>query len=920
MLDLTSKCAYDGKACVLRFLKIDDLAKHIIANVEISDSSVFTIGRVLATKKINELSCLFNYKKLDEGSAILRSFEDIHEDSDDFKSLSKAKTFSNFIACICFANILNPLHWRSEDINEILRIGHRISCEITDDDLTKTFKVAGVSFNIEMSSVDEGILKKKCFDIQRSELEIVVDIKQIDTISESKITSPRDSSNSYNSSTTGVPLDEPTTLHDCLKKFKENFAFLDSKFLKLAIFKFHGLYFIFDPKSSGLDGKPTRLRLNRIIHDILLAERENIGVKFATEFDAQSQLQNDILYGRLYASAPVYLKPSVLYINSNISSDDTINFDDVPKKGGAYIAWFKSSEQLYDHIIRKIPSRIHHEHFTLKYFHVTKSLDVDDNHLAPWCNFQAISSDHWILRANISQNDTQFCQLNRDNQDIPNCILAITFAQLCQMVEWNSSLIDIMLKLGDRLYRKSISKLYDRTNLKLSLKEIDFPVFIRPFVVHVTDELVKKDFMIKSTDKCPFESMINELIMFNGTGILSSKNYSVAIWKENDSIFMFDSHENGPNGIRNFNGSASVQKFFDHKKLVEIFYKNVKDLEGLNEYQLTRIEILKYHFKENQEECGDKIPDGSNNLLSDYSVYKRGRKFQIISADLKQQFNFENSLEICYAISAICISCALNPECYTREIIDIILNLGNDLVEECGHLNINDFNFNKQLKCQDEINWNFELNNRHFNIQLDIFSRGVITIHPCPSPKFRRAFEEFFEYSSMGILMTQSFYTAIWNEGSKYYIFYARNIDEDGKLSEDSNSFPSLLAFHNINDLYENIFGNLDKSISCQNYELRTCDLKIDNVNECSEKVCESIFEETVPAVSNEITKCQTKTELEPIKIENNQKIMRNIKKSGFIKFDEFEILLGKISRFHESFSSYSHEFNVGLKFFKIFL
>lgn len=902
---------------MLRFIKIDDLAKHVIANVEITESSLFSIGRVEAKKKTDELSCLFNYEKFGDGAAILRSFEDIHEDSDDFNSTSKAKTICNLISCMCFANILDPLHWRHEDVNEVLRLGFRLLCEVgkmknlDDFQAFEEIRIAGVSFNVKLVNSDEGKFMEKQLDRRLTQLpEELLQSEKIGDV-ESRVsdgTKPRESQitqASYESSTLDVPLNEPRCLHDYLKKFKETFAVLDSNFMKLAIFKFHELLFVFDPKSSGIDGRLTKNRLYKVVRNILMKERESIGVKFDKEATDKED-HNEIFHGRLMEFSPVYPKKSFIRINSKISADETPIPADVPIKGGAYIAWFKSSEQLHDHIMKKIPSHFQHEHFTLKYFHVTKSIDADDNHLAPWCNFQAISSDHWILRANISQNDTQFCQLNRDNQDIPNCILAITFAQLCQMVEWNSTLIDIVLKLGDRLYRKSISKSFDSsssTNLKLSLKEIDFPVFIRPFVIHVTDELVKKDFMVKSTDEISLQAMKKILGEFDGFGLLSAKNYSVAIWKENDAIFMFDPHEIGPNGIKNFNGSASVQKFVDHEKLTEIFFKNVKDLDGLNEFQLTRISILKTHFKENSE-GGDQIPEDSNDLLN-FSLYKQAGKFQMISANLKQPINFEYSQEICYAISAICISRALNPVCYTREIIDIILNLGNDLVEECGNLCMNEFDFNKQKKCQDEINWNFELDESHFNIQLDIFRRGVITIHPCPSPKFRRAFEEFFEHYSLGILITQSHCVAIWYEGSKFYTFYARNVGEDGKFSNERNSFPALLAFHSIDDLYENIYENLDKSIECQKYELRTCDLKIDHVDdECMKDpnaIAQEIFEETIPAISYEIAKEKINEKKVPV-IEHRE-VIENAKKGGFIKTENYEVLLGKMSKYSKTLS-----------------
>lgn len=953
--DATSTCVQTGKACVVRFLRLDDLATHVIANAEVNDSTAFSIGRVEAKIRNDDSPCLFNYQKIDANSAILPSLNKFHEDLENTHPSSISKTVCNLISCVCFAQILNPLHWKPEDVNGVIRLGTLLLCQIVNFDLenfNETFtniSVAGHKFNLELLTENSGTFGEKFFkrrltDERLIDQEVLQDKEEVE--------SPRKSATSEQGKSvqisltqasvvsSGMAIDVPelATLKDQLANFNGNYALLTSNSMHLAIFKFGRLFFVFDPNSSGSDGKFTKSRVQQAFRKILKSERENVGVKFSPQRPStDSNRSDEVMYGRPIDLVEVNYKPSLGHITSKIDDDrDDTTFDDFPSKGGAYIAWFRSHELLHEHIMKKIPSRFHHDQFTLKYFQVTKSIDDDgDNHLAPWRNFQAISTDHWILRANISQSDTQFCQLNRDNQDIPNCILALTFTQLCQMAEWNSTLIDIVLKLGDRLYRKSIAKHTIEPGRKLTLKEIDFPVFMRPFIVNVSDELVRRDFMVKASDKSPLESFKSLIGEFDGQAIVTAKNYSVAVWRDETVYYMFDGHDLGPNGYRNFIGTAAVQRFEDHRQLVDAFFRNVRQLEGFNEYQVTKISIVKTHY---QDDEADKSPCGDSRDLLAHSLFKNAGKFQIVSANIKQATNVDHSMEICYAIAAICISQTLNPEFYTREIIDMIMNLGNDLADECGNLCLADFDLNMQRPCHDEINWNFELNNRHFSVQLDIFKRGVISILPCPSPQFRKTFEEFFDYFSVGILITDSFSAAVWNDAGIHFVFYARNVNEDGnfssfgcevlsvvrnlfdKMIDGANDSPSLLAFHSVQDLFDNISDNLDKSLKCQKFEIRSCSVKISDVKDsCDQDDDEDVdnVEETIPAISADVLR-GSEMPRERMIDEDYRKLTRAIKKkkstcSGFVSFKNYGVLAGKLSAISKCFDELTRENHVSL-------
>ena len=215
----------------------------------------------------------------------------------------------------------------------------------------------------------------------------------------------------------------------------------------------------------------------------------------------------------------------------------------------------------------------------------TINIKIIERKVSPWNNFLGVSDEHWILRATFSQNDSQFPPAHRNNQDVPNCLMALIFAKLCTENDWNSTALDVLLKFGDRLFKKSLARLSSVSSsmLKLGLNQMDLPVFLRPFIINVSHELIKRDMMIKPNDNSPLENLkklIGSFLKSSNVGILAAKKYYVALWRFGDALMMFDPHDIGPDGVRKSTGFACMQRFLSHINLVDIFWENVKDLEG----------------------------------------------------------------------------------------------------------------------------------------------------------------------------------------------------------------------------------------------------------------------------------------------------------------------------------------------------
>jgi hypothetical protein len=635
------------------------------------------------------------------------------------------------------------------------------------------------------------------------------------------------------------------------------------------------------------------------------------------------------------------MKPSMHVIAPNL--DDDLAPIEISENGTAYVALFTSVDLLHNHIMSKVPSRFHTETFTLEYFTISKALLVHLK-MEPFYNFNAVTPNHWILRAGISQNDSQFSEINRNHQDIPNCIIALTFAQLCKTTEWNSTVLDVILKLGDRLYKKSLVKWIKTSsntmpnNLRLRLDQMDLPVFIRPFVVSVNDELVKQDAILKAQDMEPMETMKNCLLEFLSTspenaGILSSKDYHVAIWQAEDGSMMFDPHDIGPNGIRKSTGFACLQRFLDHKHLVDVFFNNVKNLNGVAEYQLMKVSVVKNYFRETNE-AGDclrlETTDDNLSACSDYNLFTTSNDVRSIRAKEVKNIKWTKEnvpMGICYAVATLCISRSLDPEFYTRDIIDKIILFGNDLKAECEDLCFADFDLCNQTPCPDEINWNFELNSVRTNIQMDIFRRGIISKNPCQTPNLMLAIEEFFNLYPVGVLVTPCFVVALWKECDEFFIFYSCPIDEVGRISSTSESaFPGLVVFPSVDELYQNIIANIDRQSYCKPFEMRFCNITMtdlccattESALECQMRTLvneELIVPAVVAKVEHETSK-DSATDAKKISSEKHQKLIELIKAKsydapGFIAFTCGSIICGRLSKESKQFNSIARKLHV---------
>jgi hypothetical protein len=202
-----------------------------------------------------------------------------------------------------------------------------------------------------------------------------------------------------------------------------------------------------------------------------------------------------------------------------------------------------------------------------------------------WHQFEWCQKGQWAVRGSLAQGDVVFGEANRNNQDVPNCVVALALSQLCEVAAWNSTMVDIVLKYGDRLYSKSLhlARKDDPELLTLNNRRINPYQTASHFVV-VNCRISLGISLLAFGDITPEQS---------SKGLLEAKNYYVAVWKDGDSYLVFDPHEIGPDGRRKVNGVACLSRFVSTEELVRNFLGNLDYSDGTNYFNVYKVNITK---------------------------------------------------------------------------------------------------------------------------------------------------------------------------------------------------------------------------------------------------------------------------------------------------------------------------------------
>lgn len=215
-----------------------------------------------------------------------------------------------------------------------------------------------------------------------------------------------------------------------------------------------------------------------------------------------------------------------------------------------------------------------------------------------------ISGNRAIIRGSIHQGHHMFSDFTRGKQCTANAAVAIAMCLLHQPLTWTKNLIDTILLIGDALYIKSLAR---RSELHfaeinrdfLSVDELyaDIEIFgniITLSIIHTHNENICGHLYNDNSIE-GFPNLKNVLHIFfqdHAYGILTANGISVAIFKYDNTFWIFDSHSRGPNGRRAQNGTACLIKFLETQSMYSMLKNTIpKSLENIfgNQYTITSV-------------------------------------------------------------------------------------------------------------------------------------------------------------------------------------------------------------------------------------------------------------------------------------------------------------------------------------------
>lgn len=395
-----------------------------------------------------------------------------------------------------------------------------------------------------------------------------------------------------------VPL--PPVLMDLLKKWDEedsSKAIVQSILFKIAIWKQNKLYFVFDPKACDENGKLTPKRIKRTEKAIRKRRLAEADRKFGSRTSAKTRSsdiiedieEKDTSTEKIVPVEQVMpdVEPAFIEEPSEDESQDT----------SCYSAWFMTLEDLHRHIISLIPEQeLRFEAVTLVNVNLSPISAKLPARMISNSNYQLVSENPtktFILRASMSQSDQIFPKTpNRNRQDITNCVTAIALATFCNAEDWTATILDVVLKYGDRLYTKSLhARAFINSLEKLSIQQVVSPFILANVRIDLHVDRFGTGDMTAEPGSLRIRCVHDVLAEFfkiegNEFGILVARQYSVAVWRKNEAYYMFDAHEIGPDARKCVNGVACLCHFESLEPMSQVFLANLDGPSGSNAFEL----------------------------------------------------------------------------------------------------------------------------------------------------------------------------------------------------------------------------------------------------------------------------------------------------------------------------------------------
>ncbi|XP_044261040.1 uncharacterized protein LOC123009011 [Tribolium madens] len=437
------------------------------------------------------------------------------------------------------------------------------------------------------------------------------------------------------------------------------------------------------------------------------------------------------------------------------------------QNGKACVLYFSHFSEFLAKILANLSQKQHNAYFCLYKVEVDDVEDTSDD----WFAFKALAPQKWILRGTFSQKDRRFLEESRNSQCGAMAALALAFRSWIKVEEWNSDTVDTIVEHGDKFYQICVENLRQNDQFRhphLMIAEIykSYDIENRRFMFEIDDCLVYGVVNSKTPGILTLQQGLTEFFQNSDGGTVTSNDQSMAIWREGDAYFYFDSHSRDKEGLSCPFGTACVLRTLNIKDLTQIFLSNLK-ADHLNLFNISRIDVK---IVEITDEGFVKPSRNNYDELNDFTTILRSNFSQ-----KHQKFGFLNigKQTVPNCLAALAMNMLIPSEFWRKEDVDQILNFGDRLysfsmaanyVENVPCDEINTTTVQKQIVVGSNF-FEFEfgehlMGNFEENLRDDL---GTL---------------EVFEAVLESPLMT----VALWRDDNTYYLFDPQPRDERGQV------------------------------------------------------------------------------------------------------------------------------------------
>lgn len=176
-----------------------------------------------------------------------------------------------------------------------------------------------------------------------------------------------------------------------------------------------------------------------------------------------------------------------------------------------------------------------------------------------------------LLRGSRHIGSKEYSSFSRGNQDIPVCLASYVMERLLPFEKWTYKIIDMVLDVGDQLYKDSYV-LFKPTSEKLGLDCVIREIVIKDVLVEIA---IGRPVIIQQFSCCRLESALELCFREKDYCMICVGNCYMAIFSKDNSYFVFVPRPLNLKGLAdNKKGKSTLLKFNNLSTLAEVVVHN----------------------------------------------------------------------------------------------------------------------------------------------------------------------------------------------------------------------------------------------------------------------------------------------------------------------------------------------------------